>query len=351
MARACRDYDAPARNPGLVLGAVLGGAASGTPPRDKLTLVASPEVRGLLPWIEHLVAESTGKQGIGLLPLLDEDAETRAIAADQRMAVYLRMEGSADPSLDKEMETLAGQGHPVAVLHLADRYDVGAAIFCLEFATALAGKTLDVNPFDEPNVAEPLHETMAALAHYEPEPEADDEDAGETSPRPPQPRDLAPIADDEALRLSGPEPFRGEALTAALITFLKQAGAQDYVALLAFMDRNPDHAQALQALRRLISTRLDVPVTVGYGPRYLHSTGQLHKGGRENGLFLQLTYPCDEPIEIPGRAYGFGQLLAAQALGDRSVLARLDRPVMHVELLAGPESGLATLIERLEEAL
>ena len=350
MARACRESDAPAQNPGLVLGAILGGPAAGESPRDKVTLVTSPELSGFGPWVEQLLAESTGKQGVGILPVLSEDVDSLAIAADQRLYVYLRMESSSDLSLDAHMEAVAAKGHPVVVLHLADRYDVGAELFRWEFATAIAGKVLGINPFDQPGVDAPQAETLAELGRYARPDEGEGASLDGEPPAVPS-LDLTPSGRDDTIALYGPPGAGHGSVAEQLTSFLRQAQPEDYVAILAYVDRNKAHETALGALRQTISARLGVVVTLGYGPRYLHSTGQLHKDGRDSGLYLQLTTPCRNELDIPERPYDFGQLLAAQALGDRVVLMAKGRRVMRAELLAGATDGVQALSELMRASL
>jgi transaldolase/glucose-6-phosphate isomerase len=301
-------------NPGLWLGAILGELAGAG--RDKLTLVLSPPLAGFGDWVEQLIAESTGKEGTGILPVVGEPLGPPAVYGDDRLFVYLRLED--DPTHDEVVQALAGAGQPVVYLRLRDLYDLGAQFFLWEMATAVAGHRLGIHPFNQPNV-----EAAKVLA-----------------------RDMiAEYRERGVLPTVTPAPLTAEALN----EFLTQARAGDYVTIQAYVPPAPETSAALQSLRTRLRERLRLATTVGYGPRFLHSTGQLHKGDGGNGLFIQFTAddPRDAPIPdeagSPASSITFGVLEAAQALGDRQALLDAGRRVIRFHLGADVAAGLESL--------
>ena len=336
MMEACRQPVAD--NPGAQLGALLGGLARAG--HDKLTLVVDDGLAAYGDWAEQLIAESTGKEGRGIVPVTGEALGEPTAYRDDRVFVHLYLRDSdsaADPALDNLAKLATEQGQPVARLDLADRYDLGAEFFRWEFAVALAGKVLGINPFDEPNVQESKDNTNRFLARFA------------ESGRLPEPE---PVATLDGLGLIWPGNTVGGDFEAAVAAFLAGVKEGDYLALQAYFAATPEHERALQALRLALRDRLRLATTLGYGPRFLHSTGQLHKGGANNGVFLQLVAPAagGDPLPIPGRDYGFETLIAAQALGDLRSLRDHGRRVARVDLGADIEGGLQTLQGVVERA-
>ena len=309
MADECRVARA-ADNPGLRLGATLGALAGAG--RDKLTLVLSEPIRPFGAWLEQLLTESTGKQGRGIVVVHDEPLGAPEAYAGDRVFVALTLGG--DVRVERELSALETAGFPVVRIPLAERFDLGREFFRWEIATAVAGVLLDVNPFDEPNVSQAKAATSAALATFK-----------ETGQLPEWPVDSV----EEAARL------------------LADARPGDYVALLAYTTPDPSVTAALQKLRILVRDRTRLATTVGYGPRYLHSTGQLHKGGPPTPILLVLNGEDREDLAIPGEAYGFGTLKSAQALGDIATLRAAHRRALWLPL-TGPA---AAALERLATAL
>jgi len=303
-------------NAGARLGAVLGTLAKTG--RDKLTLVTSPSLSALGPWIEQLVAESTGKRGTGILPVTGEALEAPEAYGDDRLFVHLRLEG--DDTHGVALEALRQAGHPLVQFNLRDRYDVGGEFFRWEVATAVAGHVLNINPFDQPNVESAKIMARKLVAEY-----------AQTG--------TLPGVEAEALEAT------------ALDQFLAQARPGDYVALQAYVQPTDETDAALQALRTRLQRRLKLATTVGYGPRFLHSTGQLHKGDAGHGLFVQLTSTATRDVTIPNEAgssassISFGTLKAAQALGDRRALVEAGRRVVHFQLGTTVAAGLEQLLE------
>jgi glucose-6-phosphate isomerase len=316
----------------LELGASLGGLALAG--RDKLTLVLSPEWSPLGAWIEQLVAESTGKEGRGIVPVDDEGLEPSETLGDDRVFVLMapRMPPLSEAG---RLETFAEAG-PLITRFRSDLESVGAEFLAWEFATAAAGVVLGVNPFDEPNVAEAKAASMDALRR--------EREGGGPTPAPAR-------ATAGAMALHAPDRVAvgGTDEHAWAAAFLDLVGRGDYVALLAWMHRTPAREATLTRLRGAIRRATRAAVTLGHGPRYLHASGQLHKGGGAGGVFLQLT--CDEGDEpIPGEVYGFAALRAAQAAGDYDVLARRGRRVARVHVSGDPDAGLERLVQAFERA-
>jgi RpiB/LacA/LacB family sugar-phosphate isomerase len=295
MAVACGPTVAVRDNPGVRLGAILGGLAEVG--RDKITLLLSEPIRSLGAWLEQLLTESTGKQGKGLVVVHEEPPGTPAVYGTDRVFVGLAL--GDDAALDRVLDVLAQAGHPVVRIRLADRYDIAGEFFRWEMATAAAAIRLGVNPFDEPNVAQAKEATHAALARHR-----------ESGRLPEWPVDSL---DDLARELGESRPG-------------------DYVALLAYLTPSSETTAALQRLRTVIRDRTRLATTVGYGPRYLHSTGQLHKGGPPSPILVLLTADDREDLPIPGESYGFATLKAAQALGDLATLRAAHRRALWLPL-------------------
>jgi glucose-6-phosphate isomerase len=330
MAEASAPCVAASEAPGLWLGATLGELALAG--RDKLTLAVSPEVASLGAWVEQLIAESTGKEGKGILPVDGETLGEPSVYGDDRLFVHLRLDG--DDSLDDAVGNLAAAGHPVITLHLRDAYDLGGEFFRWEFATASAAAILGINPFDEPNVAESKENTHRLLDAYRLRgalPEGQ------------------PVVREEGVALFAEE--TGGGLKEALASFLGRACPNDYVALIAYLTRAPATEAALQSMRLAIRDGTRAATTLGYGPRYLHSTGQLHKGGGDNGLFILFTGDDPEDLEVPGQPYTFGVLKRAQALGDLEALQRRGRRVVRLHLSDNVEAGLGKVARALQSAI
>lgn len=314
MAAACGPDVPVAENPGLRLGAALAGWAQAG--RDKVTLVISPGVAALGAWLEQLLTESTGKQGRGLVAVVDEPPGPPAVYGADRVFVALGL--GHDPALDRAVAPLEAAGFPVIRLGLGDTLDVGGEFFRWEIATAAAGVVLGLNPFDEPNVAQAKDATQAALATYQ-----------ERGRLPEWPVDGV----DEAARA------------------LAEARPGDYVALLAYVTPTPDTTAALQALRVFVRDRTRLATTAGYGPRYLHSTGQLHKGGPPTPIALILTAEPADDLPIPGDRYGFATLELAQALGDLATLRAANRRALWLPLAGDVPGALTRLTTELTRRL
>ena len=323
-AQACRARGG--RNPGLALGAALGRfAAAG---RDKATIVCTAAIAPFGPWLEQLVAESTGKEGAGIVPVDGEPLGWPEDYAPDRFFLYERLDGAEDAGpIDEKLDRLAQEGHPVRARAWRDRYDLGARMFVWEFAVAVAGAVLGIDPFDQPNVQESKDNTNAVLAEY-----------GRTKslPRERGRRDERGIA------------FHGETLERLVA---QARPGRDYLALQAYADRSPKNEDTLLRLRRELRNRTHCATTVGFGPRFLHSTGQLHKGGPHEGVFLQVVDPGESDVAIPGAGYGFATFLEAQAIGDEKALRSRGLPFSGA-VGSGPSAdALSAWADRVRSAL
>ena len=330
----------PARdNPGVWLGAILDEL--GQAGRDKVTLVPSPALIAFGAWVEQLLAESTGKEGHGLIPVDREPLGDPSAYGDDRLFVHLSASGGdgQPDGLDEKLRALEAAGHPVLRIRLASAYDLGREFFRWEIATATSGAILGINPFDEPNVKESKDNTARLLKERM------------RDPQPPvvQENGLALYCDDETAAALG-ETAGDDSLAAYLAAHLQRAQPGDYLALLAYLPSWPEHDQALQAIRLRLRDRLRLATTLGYGPRFLHSTGQLHKGGPDKAVFIQLTVDDPEELPIPGETYGFSTLKQAQALGDLTSLQSRGRRVVRVHLGRDVTAGLGRLQALVEEA-
>ena len=319
MATACRSDD-QRENPGAALGAFMAGHAKAG--RDKLTLLTSPEIAGLGAWVEQLVAESTGKLGRGVIPVDLEPLGPTGVYGDDRVFIVCHLAGGAPAASPAELAALRMAGHPVLELTLRDRLDLGAEFFRWEFATAVAGASLGINPFDELNVTEAKEATSRALKTF---------------------------WSKGALPDAGPTLPLGDA--AALKAHLSTLTPGDYLVLAAFFQRTPARDALLEQIRELCRDHWQVATTLGYGPRFLHSTGQLHKGGPPTGVFLQLTTraPAEGDLEVPERGFSFGVLRDAQALGDLEALRHHRRRVARLELGTDVDAGLERLLASLRQ--
>lgn len=312
FARACGPAVPPEDNEPLVLGAALG--LLGKAGRDKVTFVLSKEVSSFGVWVEQLIAESTGKEGRGLVPVEGELLAAPKSYGTDRVFVSLAVGGKHPAAL----KGLAAAGHPVVRIDLNDRWDLGREFLRWEIATAVAGAVLGVNPFDEPNVSESKANTQKILAQYEAAKQLPEE---------------APLLRTKSVAIWADKDLpAAESLQDAVNAHLHRGHAGDYVALMAYITPNAVNHKALLGLRRKIQAATGLATTLGYGPRFLHSTGQLHKGGDDNGLFLQVTAFDPKSPEIPGAGYSFATLKMAQALGDFQAFKEHGLRVMRLHL-------------------
>jgi transaldolase/glucose-6-phosphate isomerase len=336
MAVACRTSSVEEGNPGVELGLTLGSAARSG--RDKLTILASPALGSLGGWLEQLVAESTGKHGKAIIPIDREPVTAIDIYGDDRIFVALQLADEPDALQIDRLEALVQSGHPVISIELADRYDLGAEFFRWEIATAVACSVMGVNPFDQPDVEASKVATRELTSSYE-----------ETGSLPEE----APVAELGDLELYGDPDYvetlaGGERDLGKLVwSHLERLQRGDYFALLAFLEMSPDHEQLLQQMRDKILERFSAATSLGFGPRYLHSTGQAYKGGPNTGVFLQITSEDLNDLAVPKSGYTFGTIKAAQARGDFAVLVERNRKALRLHLKGDPDQGLLNLLQLL----
>jgi len=329
MAKACV---APRDNPGLTLGVLLGTLARAG--RDKLTLVASPAISDLGAWLEQLLAESTGKDGKGIIPVDREPLGPPEVYGADRVFVYQRLTSAFDAAQDRAMDALAAAGHPVIRIAMSDAYDLSREFFRWEFATAVAGAILEINPFNQPDVEASKIETKKLTSEFE-----------ATGALPAE----APGFDEDGIKVFGQT--AGRTLADTLRAHLNSIKAGDYFALLAYIEMNPAHEAALTAMRKRVRDAKRAATCLGFGPRFLHSTGQAYKGGPNTGVFLQITAEDAHDLPIPGQKYTFGVVKAAQARGDLAVLRERGRRALRIHLGADVDAGLGKLAAALERAL
>jgi transaldolase / glucose-6-phosphate isomerase len=329
-------------NPGAVLGAALGTMAKLG--RDKVTLVTPPPLEALGLWIEQLIAESTGKEGKGILPVAGEPLAGPEVYGKDRVFVQIRTIDAPGVEECPMLQALAAAGHPVLDLVMADPSDLGAEFFRWEIAVPIAGQRLGIDPFDQPNVQESKDNTKALLAAFA----KDGKLPGLKELASGDGLTISVAPDDTTLSASG----TGRAAVVGLLkAHLGRVKPGDYVAITQYVDEQTTRDETILAIRTAIRDTFKVATTTGYGPRFLHSTGQLHKGGSDAGVFIQLTASDGNDVPIPGEPFGYATLVTAQALGDFQSLAKRHRRAINVNLGSDVDKGLATLKGLLADAL
>jgi transaldolase/glucose-6-phosphate isomerase len=343
MLSACAPGVPAEENPGLVLGTILGLAANRG--IGKLTLVASPGLHDLGAWLEQLIAESTGKEGKGIIPVDRERLGPPAAYGSDRLFAYLRLENAPDAAQDAAIDALEKAGQPVVRIHVATTYDIAEEFVRWEIATAIAGSIMGINPFNQPDVEASKIATKALTSEYE-----------KTGKLPAE----TPFFAGEGVKLFADEKNTAAlekavgsspSLSAFVKAHLGRVGAGDYVGLLAYLPMTAAHEAALQGPRHRIRDKKQVATCLGFGPRFLHSTGQAYKGGPNSGVFLQITCDDAQDLAVPGKPYTFGVVKAAQARGDFQVLAERGRRALRVHLGPDVDAGLETLGAAIEKAL
>ena len=335
MAQSCAAVMPATANPGLQLGAFIGECARLG--RDKVTLVTDRKIASLGLWIEQLIAESTGKEGKGILPVAGEPLGAPSVYGEDRVFVSVSVGasvGKMGSDTGSKLEELAGAGHPIAYLELTDTYDLGAEFFLWEFATAFAGWRIAVNPFDQPNVQEAKDATKELLNTFVSQGNLPEQTALVTD------KTLGVYADGNTR-----EALPSTSIIDALRAHLATAKPGDYIAFLNYFEETPEFDAKLQEIRTYLRDATKCATTIGYGPRFLHSTGQMHKGGPDTGLFFQLTAKDKKDFPVPGEPYTFSTLKQAQALGDFRALSAHGRRVVRVDLGEDVRAGLQRLHE------
>ena len=342
MVQACGPSAPVEENPGAVLGIILGTAARSG--RDKVTIITSPDISDLGAWLEQLLAESTGKVGKGIIPVDREELAAPQVYGNDRVFVYIHTNHATDVRQDAKVRALEEAGHAVLRISMADTYDLGAEFFCWEIATAVAGSIIGINAFNQPDVEASKIATRNLTSEYE-----------KTGSLPAE----KPIVEDDGIKLFTDAKNAADLARAAggdksLAGYLKahlgRIGTGDYFAVLGFIQMNAEHEATLQAIRHAVRNKKHVATCLGFGPRFLHSTGQAYKGGPNSGVFLQVT--CDDALElpVPQQKYTFGVVKAAQARGDFQVLTERGRRALRVHL-HDVDAGLATLAAAVQKAL
>jgi transaldolase / glucose-6-phosphate isomerase len=344
MQRSCGADVPPSENPGVQLGVAMGVAATRFG-RDKVTIISSPRIADLGAWLEQLLAESTGKQGRGLIPLAGEPLTVPECYGNDRFFAYLELHGQFDPSQREAVEALERAGHPVAQIRVKDIWHIGQEFFRWEIATAVAGSIIGIDPFNQPDVEASKDKTRALTEKYEKKAHS-------------LPKEEPVFRENGVALYADPRNAAELGRHNTLSGYLKShfgrvhAGTKsgDYVALLAYIQRKESHTRALTAMRTRIRDKTHAATCLGFGPRFQHSTGQAYKGGPNSGVFLQIT--CDDPVDIdvPGHSYSFGVVKAAQACGDLDVLVERGRRTMRANL-KDVDVGLAELARAMDAAL
>ncbi|MFZ3366679.1 MAG: bifunctional transaldolase/phosoglucose isomerase [Candidatus Sulfotelmatobacter sp.] len=343
MVEACGPSATVEQNPGAVLGIILGTAA--TTGHDKVTIVTSPDISDLGAWLEQLLAESTGKVGKGIIPVDREALAAPEVYGNDRVFAYIHTEHATDAGSEAKLAAIEKAGHPVVRISMADIYDLGAEFFRWEIATAVAGSIIGIDAFNQPDVEASKIVTKDLTSQYE-----------KSGSLPAE----KPVVEDNGIKLFTDEKNAADLARAAggeksLAAYLKahlgRIGAGDYFALLGYIQMNAGHEKTLQAIRHAVRDRKHVATCLGFGPRFLHSTGQAYKGGPNSGVFLQVT--CDDAVElpVPEQKYTFGVVKAAQARGDFEVLAQRGRRALRVHLGSNVDSGLRMLAAAVQKAI
>ncbi len=338
MVQACGAASAADANPGVILGAILGVAANQG--RDKLTIITSPGIFDLGAWLEQLIAESIGKVDKGIIPVDRERLAKPATYGNDRVFAYLRLASKPNKAQDAAVAALEKAGHPVVRITLPNTHNLGQEFFRWEVATAVAGSIIGINAFNQPDVEASKLETRKLTSQYE-----------ATGSLPPE----VPFFEASGIKLFADEKnvatLHGPNLADVLKSHILRLGAGDYFAVLGYITMNPANEKALQAIRHAVRDKKKVATVLGFGPRFLHSTGQAYKGGPNSGVFLQIT--CDDPkdLPVPGQKYTFGIVKAAQARGDFAVLAERGRRALRVHLGNNLKTGLAALAKAIQKAV
>ncbi|HEX8764527.1 MAG TPA: bifunctional transaldolase/phosoglucose isomerase [Candidatus Acidoferrum sp.] len=339
MVAACGPRVTAHDNPGVVLGTVLGVAARHG--RDKLTIITSPGIYDLGAWLEQLIAESTGKNGKGIIPVDRERLSRPSVYAKDRVFAYLRLASKPNKAQDKAVMALEKAGHPVVSVSVDNVYTLGQEFFRWEIATAVAGSIIGINAFNQPDVEASKVETRKLTSEYEAKGKLPAE---------------IPFFEASGIQFYADEKnvaaiHGGLNVAAVLRTHLSRLKPGDYFAVLGYIPMNAENEKALQAIRNVIRDKKKVATVLGFGPRFLHSTGQAYKGGPNSGVFLQITCDDAKDLPVPGQKYTFGVVKAAQARGDFAVLAERGRRALRVHLGKNLKSALATLSKAVQKAV
>jgi transaldolase/glucose-6-phosphate isomerase len=343
MVQACAAAVPAENNPGVMLGVIMGVLAKHG--KDKITIIASPAISDLGAWLEQLLAESTGKEGKGLIPIDGETLGSKDVYGNDRLFIYLRLHSQPDIDQDKAIDKLQEAGQPVVRIRLENLDDIGQEFFRWEFATAVAGSIIGINTFNQPDVEASKVATRHLTSEYEKTGKLPLETPFFEGDGYQLYADLENL--EEIKKLAG----NGKSLVDYLKAHFARIKTGDYFALLAYLEMNKEHKSSLNQMRQLIRDRKKVATCLGFGPRFLHSTGQAYKGGPNSGVFLQIT--CDDPVDlpVPEQKYTFGVVKAAQARGDFQVLSERKRRALRIHLTGPVDPALNQLNTLIQQAV
>jgi len=337
IVHSCASVVPAGDNPGARLGAIMGECAKAG--RDKLTISCDPKIASFGLWVEQLLAESTGKDGTGIVPVAGETLGAPSVYGDDRLFVHVSV-GKIDSETDAKLKALEAAGHPVVYRTLTDLYDLGEEFFLWEIATAFAGWRIGINPFDQPNVQESKDATKELLEAYA---------------RDGKLMEQGVLVKDDMITIYADDQTRSELASKttaeAIKAHLARVKPGDYIAMLNYIEETTEHEATIQHIRGHLRDATKCATTTGYGPRFLHSTGQLHKGGSADGVFIQVTAADAKDLPIPGQPYTFSTLKQAQALGDFRSLASRGRRAIRVDLGSDVPGGLQRLHELIQAAV
>jgi hypothetical protein len=324
----CSPGNKASGSPGAEMGAAIGELSAAG--KDKLTIIASPSMEAYPIWVEQLIAESTGKEGKGILPVVGEKTGDPSVYGNDRAFVYLRVNEDESAGLDEKVKALENAGHPVIYVNIRDKFDIGHEFYRWEMATALAGVVLRINPFDQPNVQ--LAKTLAneGIDNYL-----------KTGKLP----HIEPSINEGEIYVYGKTSAKSSA--DVLPEFLSSAKEGNYAAVMGFIPYSEGTDRAFDELRTKIRDKYKIAVTTGYGPRFLHSTGQLHKGDGNKGLFIQFTSGTSDDLDVPGKGYSFGTLISAQAQGDLRALENTGRKTIRFHFEGDAAEGIKKISSKL----
>ena len=345
MMNNCMQLEA-VKNYGLIIGTIAGELSKKRSKRNKLTFILPDRIKSFGYWAEQLIAESTGKEGKGIIPVEGEDTDKPSEYSNDRMFVYMKL-GKEKKAVKNSLRSLAKNNFPVIVLELNDVYDLGGQFYLWEFATAVMGCILEINPFDEPNVKESKDNTGEVLKFYETE-----KKLPETIPNATE-DNLSLFIEEKSFKKKLPKSKKLSKwiLKDYLDFFFKQKKKGDYIAVMAYIESNDANNELLKKIRELLKSKLKAATTVGFGPRFLHSTGQLHKGGANNGMFIQIVGEDKVDATIPGKPYSFSILKQSQAIGDYESLLKHSRRTLKINIGWDEKKGLKDLYNELKKVL
>jgi len=343
MVRACGSTVLPQENPGVILGAILGTLQKAG--RDKITIFASPGISDLGAWLEQLIAESTGKEGKGIIPVDREEIGAPSVYGKDRVFAYLRLESDADSKQEAAVAALEQAGQPVVRISVMDTYALGQEFFRWEIATAVAGSVIGINAFNQPDVEASKIETRKLTDEYE-------KNGSLPAEAPFFEADGVKLFTDAKNAAALQQTAGGDkSLSGFLRAHLNRLSAGDYFGLLGYLQMNAAHEAHLQSIRRFVRDKKRVATILGFGPRFLHSTGQAYKGGPNSGVFLQITCDDASDLPVPQQKYTFGTVKAAQARGDFAVLIERGRRALRLHLGSDLAAGISKLQQAIQQAL